>query len=86
MYKKIMARLSASKAREDFADIVNRAAYQGERTLLHRRGKDVAAVVPVADLAFLEAIEDRMDLEAARKAIKEPGTIPWARVKKDLGL
>ena len=86
MYKTIMARLSASKAREDFADVVNRAAYKGERTLLHRRGKDVAAVVPVADLALLEAIEDRMDLEAARKAMKEPGTIPWAKVKKDLGL
>ena len=86
MYKKDMARLSASKAREDFAEVVNRAAYKGERTLLHRRGKDVAAVVPVADLVLLEEIEDRMDLEAARKAIKEPGTISWEQVKKHLGL
>jgi hypothetical protein len=66
--------------------VVNRAAYKGERTLLHRRGKDVAAVVPVADLVLLEQIEDRMDLEAAREAMKEPGTVSWEKVKKDLGL
>lgn len=81
-----MPRLSASKAREEFAEVVNRAAYKGERTLLHRRGKDVAAVVPVADLFLLEQIEDRMDLEAAREAMKEPGTVSWEKVKKDLGL
>jgi prevent-host-death family protein len=81
-----MPRLSASKAREEFAEVVNRAAYKGERTLLHRRGKDVAAVVPVADLVLLEQIEDRMDLEVAREAMKEPGTVSWEKVKKDLGL
>jgi prevent-host-death family protein len=81
-----MPRLSASKAREEFAEVVNRAAYKGERTLLHRRGKDVAAVVPVADLVLLEQIEDRMDLEAAREAMKEPGTVSWEKVKKHLGL
>jgi prevent-host-death family protein len=81
-----MPRLSASKAREEFAEVMNRAAYKGERTLLHRRGKDVAAIVPVADLVLLEQIEDRMDLEAAREAMKEPGTVSWEKVKKDLGL
>jgi prevent-host-death family protein len=81
-----MPRLSASKAREEFAEVMNRAAYKGERTLLHRRGKDVAAIVPVADLVLLEQIEDRMDLEAAREAMKEPGTVSWGKVKKDLGL
>jgi prevent-host-death family protein len=81
-----MPRLSASKAREEFAEVMNRAAYKGERTLLHRRGKDVAAIVPVADLVLLEQIEDRMDLEAAREAMKEPRTVSWGKVKKDLGL
>jgi prevent-host-death family protein len=81
-----MPRFSASKAREEFAEVVNRAAYKGERTLLHRRGKDVAAVVPVADLVQLEQIEDRMDLEAAREAMKEPGIVSWEKVKNDLGL
>ena len=34
----------------------------------------------------LEELEDRLDLDAARKAMKEPGLIHWEKVKQDLGL
>ena len=84
-----MARVSASKARTDLADILNRVAYKGERVLLHRRGKNVAAVVSLEDFSFLEELEDRIDLEEARAAlaeVKKKGTIPWEKIKADLGL
>jgi len=60
-----------------------------ERLILHRRGKDVAALVPVQDLALLEALEDRVDLDDARAALaeaREKGTIPWEQIKAELGL
>jgi len=78
-------KLTASAARQNFADIVNRAAYGGERIIVHRRKKPVAAVVPIEDLELLEKIEDRIDLAEARKRLREP-TIPWKKIKKDLGL
>ncbi len=78
-------KLSATQARQEFADIVNRAAYGGERVILHRRKKPVAAVVPIEDLEFLEQLEDRSDIEEARKRLSEP-TVPWAKIKKELGL
>lgn len=78
-------RVASSVARSEFADIVNRAAYAGERVVVHRRKKPVAAVVPLEDLALLEELEDRMDLEEARKRLKE-STVPWSKIKKDLGL
>jgi prevent-host-death family protein len=78
-------KVASSVARSEFADIVNRAAYAGERVIVHRRKKPVAAVVPLDDLALLEELEDRMDLEEARKRLKEP-TVPWSKIKKDLGL
>ena len=86
-----MARLAASKVREDFSDTLNRVAFGRERVVLHRRGKEVAAVVPIEDLKLLEAIEDRIDLEDAREALadmKKKGQkpIPWEKVKADLGL
>lgn len=81
-----MKRLSASKARSDLAEVLNRVAYKGERVLLHRRGKNVAAVVPVEDLELLQRVEDRLDNEAADKALKDPRRIPWEKIKKDLGL
>ena len=81
-----MTRLAASKARESFSDTLNRVAYRKERIVLRRRGKEIAAVVPIEDLAFLEELEDRFDLEAARKALKEKGSIPWNKLKAQLGL
>jgi hypothetical protein len=43
-------------------------------------------MVPVKDLELLEELEDRMDLEEARKRLKEPGRIPWKEIKERLGL
>ncbi len=86
-----MTRMAASKARQDFSETLNQVAYKGKRILLHRRGKDVAALVPVEDLALIERIEDRIDLEEAEKILTrlEDGTespIPWEQVKRRLGL
>jgi prevent-host-death family protein len=81
-----MKTLEASELRQQFSDALNTVAYAGQRIAIKRHGKRVAVLVPVEDLALLEAIEDRMDLAAARKALKEKGRIPWAEVKKELGL
>jgi prevent-host-death family protein len=86
-----MARLNVSKAREEFPDVVNRAAYGKERTIVSRRGKDLAAVIPMEDLRLLERLAqdemDRIDMEAAHAALAEPGeNIPLERVKEELGL
>jgi prevent-host-death family protein len=81
----VSAKLTASEARQNFSDILNRAAYGGERVIVHRGKKPVAAVVPMEDLEMLEQIEARVDLEEVRKRLKEPD-IPWSKIKKELGL
>lgn len=82
-----MARkVNATQARQEFSDIVNRAAYGGERVVLHRRKKPVAAVVPIEDLELIERIEDELDIKSAQKALKEKGRVPWTKIKKQLGL
>ena len=81
-----MTRLTASRVREHFSDTLNRVAYRKERIVLRRRGKDLAAVVPIEDLVFLEDVEDRLDLEVARQALKEKGTVSWTKLKAELGL
>ena len=87
-----MTRLNVSKAREEFPEVVNRAAYGKERTIVSRRGKDLAAVIPIEDLRLLERLAqeemDRQDLEDARAALKEAeekGTIPLREVARRLG-
>lgn len=80
-----MTKLAASAVRDAFSETVNRVAYRGERIALERHGKTVAALVSADDLELLEALEDRVDLAAARKALKEPGRRGWAKVKTELG-
>jgi len=78
-------KVTSSAARNEFADLVNRAAYGGERVIVHRRKKPVAAVVPLADLELLEQLEDRIDLEDVRRRLNEPAVL-WSKIKKDLHL
>lgn len=62
-------------------------AYAKERVILHRRGKDVAALISMDDLHLLQALEDKLDNEAADIALREPGpSMPWEEVKKELCL
>ena len=86
-----MTRLAASKARDEFADTLNRVAYRGERIVLRRRGRDLAAIVPIEDLALIEKLEDEADVREARKALAEmkrkgEKPIPYETVRKRLGL
>jgi len=81
--------IDTSAARDGLSDTLNRVSYGKERIVIRRHGKDVAALVPMEDLVFLEELEDRLDLEEARAALAEAGTsgtVPWEKVKKDLGL
>jgi antitoxin (DNA-binding transcriptional repressor) of toxin-antitoxin stability system len=61
----------AGKAREEFADAINRAAFGNERVVLRRRGRAIAAVVPIDDLRLLEGLDDQGDLVDARAALAE---------------
>lgn len=83
-----MADFTISRAREQLADLVNRAAYAKERVGLTRHGRRIAAIVSIEDLALLERLEDRIDLDAARKALAENEDDPeaWEDVRQALGL
>jgi prevent-host-death family protein len=88
-----MTHVNVSKARQEFPEMLNRAAYAKERTIVSRRGKELAAVIPIEDLELLDRLAqeemDRLDIEAARAALAEAkvkGTISLAKAKKRLGL
>ena len=84
-----MTRIPSGKLREDFSETVNRVAYGRERIIVHRRGKDLAALIPVEDLRVLESLEDRQDIEDADRALararaKGEKPIPWEKARKRL--
>ena len=81
-----MTTVTTSEIRAHLSDMLSKIARKGNRVVVTRGGKKFAALVPLDDLEFLESLEDRLDLEDAKRALKEPGSVPWKKVKADLGL
>lgn len=83
-----MASMSTVSARNDFSTMVNRAAFGKERVILKRRGKPIAAVVPMDDVELLQALENNLDIAdalAARKEARKKGTKSLVRLRAELG-
>lgn len=84
-----MSSISVADAKNQFSDLLRRAEYAGERVVVHRHGKPVAAIVSTRDLERLQALEDTQDVEDAAAALKEAargGTLPLAAVLRRHGL
>ena len=82
-----MPRIPASQARMDFSETLNRVHYTKERVVLHRHGKDLAAVVPMEDLKKLEDLEDLRDARDLKRSLarnKGKKLIPLAEARKRL--
>jgi len=82
-----MVRIGVTRLRTEISEVVSRVQYAGERTVLERQGKAVAALVPMEDLELLEALEDRYLVELADKAEADSAAkprVPWEEIKAEL--
>jgi prevent-host-death family protein len=80
--------VSATEARSELSDLISRAQYSEERTILTRHDKPVAALVSMEDLKALRKLEDATDVARARESIedarKHGGTKPLEEFRKEL--
>ncbi|GLF95664.1 type II toxin-antitoxin system Phd/YefM family antitoxin [Streptomyces yaizuensis] len=60
--------IPVTQARAELAELINRVVYGGERVVVTRHGKPLAALVSAADLARLEELDRR---EGGREAAGE---------------
>ncbi len=84
-----MSNVTIAEAKSQFSDLVRRAESGGERVLVHRHGRPVAAIVSPDDLRRLEALEDREDVVDAVAALREAdakGLVPLEVVLERHGL
>jgi len=58
-------------AKEQFSELINRVTHHNERIILTRRGKDIAVIVPIEDLAILLEAQNKNDLRDAVEALKQ---------------
>src|SRR5689334_9339463 len=64
-----------TQARAEFADLVNRVVYGGERIVVTRHGKPIVALVPAADLDRLEEADQQQAptvVRLSRDALDRP--------------
>jgi prevent-host-death family protein len=82
--------VTTADARNQFSDVLNRAAYGQEHVILTRRGKAIAAIIPIEHLHLLEKlveeVEDRMDLEEALRVLGDEAAefVDWESAKRAL--
>ena len=84
-----MGYITVAEAKNRFSDLLRRAEYAGERVVVHRHGKPVAAIVSTQDLERLQALEDAEDVRDAALSLNEAdaqGTIPLDVVLRKYGL
>ena len=63
-----MEAMSVVDARRNFSELVTRVAYGGSRVIVERRGRSLAALISVQDLAKFETWERERDTDQARQA------------------
>jgi prevent-host-death family protein len=83
--------ISEKSIPNNLVEAINRVADAGERVVLTRKKKRVAALVSIEDLAALQRLEDKADAKAARKVLadmkrKGEKPIPLGEVKNRLGI
>ncbi len=81
-----MTKVSMTKARQDFTNIANRVMYGDERIYIKKNNKAAFALVPIEDVEILEALEDQIDVQAAKAAIKKGRFIGLKILAKELGV
>ena len=81
-------RVKTTQAREEFGTMINTVAYGGQWIVFERRGRDMAALIPMADLERLEALDAmqvaRPGWDGLESATATFGWHAYERVRRDL--
>lgn len=82
-----MRQVSTAETRKHMSELLNRAAYGGERFVVTRHGKELAAIVPLDEVTLLDRLRSllaRKEFEAAVEEVRTAGTRSWDDVRREL--
>lgn len=87
-YKMDVKTINSANARKTFSDLLNESGFGGRRIVVTRKGKAVAAMVPIEDLEAIQALEDQMDVKDAKQNLSGSKSefTSWESLKKSTEL
>ncbi|MFO0981604.1 MAG: hypothetical protein U1E76_07595 [Planctomycetota bacterium] len=66
-----LERIALPELKRHFTDDLAKVASGAERIVVQEHDQDMAAVVPERDLTLLENLDQRLDIEAAKRLLQE---------------
>jgi prevent-host-death family protein len=67
-----MTTVTATQLKNRIGETLDDVQFRGERVILERKGKPAAAVIPIADLEWLQELEDRLDAADIERVLADP--------------
>ncbi len=81
-----MIKITITEARPQLRKLADRVCHGGERICVERNGEPVFVMVSFEDFEAIEALEEKIDIQEAKKALKKGKFIPLEQLESELGL
>ena len=81
-----MTKVTITDCRKQIHDLADNVSHHGERVCVCRNGKPAFVMVPIDDAEALIALEDKIDIQQAREALKKGDFIGLDELKNELGI
>ncbi len=81
-----MTTVTITDLRPHLSEYADNVCFHGERIVVERKGKPAFAMVSVEDVEAIEALEEKIDIQEAKKALKKGRFIPLEKLEAELGL
>ena len=81
-----MTSVSITKLRPNLKELADKVCFYGERVIVEGNGRPSFVLINIEDYKALEIVENEIDIESAKKALKEKGSIKHKDLKRKLRL
>ena len=81
-----MTEISITDCRKQIHEMADIVAHHGERVCVNRNGKPAFVMVPIDDAEALIALEDKIDIQEATKALKKGEFVSLDKLQEELGI
>lgn len=80
----MLQKISSTKARNNFSDILGQVYYGGKRFVVNKLGKPVAVIINPDEYAAIDQQARKKFFKTVDKISQKNRDIPYSQVKKDI--